>query len=173
MNIRAIIWGLIIGSLLLMIALPTVLLLGFGMLPTIVAYLIDRNEEKFATFCVGGLNFCGVFPYLLNLWGGEHTNEASIGILTDVFAIAVMYGGAGIGWLLYLTLPPVVSSFIQVMNKRRLEQLRQTQREIVEEWGEEVTEDALEGMESLMPPDMEDEDEEEAADGTAPPVAAS
>lgn len=142
MNLRVIIWGLIIIALLLVVALPTVLFLAFGLLPAMVALIIDRTEEKSATFCVGGLNFCGVFPYIFELWIGDNSLEQASQMLTDVFVLAVMYGGACMGWMLYLSLPPVISSFIQVMSQRRLQQLRKTQRDIVEEWGEEVIMDA-------------------------------
>ena len=142
MKFRAFFWGLVILAMLLVVALPTVLLLSFGMLPSIVAAIVDRTEEKSATFCVGGLNFCGVFPYLFQLWLGDNSLSQATRELTDVFILAVMYGGAAMGWMLYLSLPPVIASFIQVMSQRRLQQLRETQRQIVEEWGDEVIADA-------------------------------
>ncbi len=149
---RILVWGLLIFMLLLIVALPTVMLLGFGMLPGLVAMIIDRTEERSATFCVGGLNFCGVFPYLMDLWFGDHSLDQAIGQLTDVFVLAVMYGGACMGWMLYLSLPPVIASFIQVMSERRLQQLRKTQRQILDEWGDEVITDADLGGDGLMPP---------------------
>lgn len=142
MNVKTIIWGLLILVLLLMAALPTVLVVAFGMLPGMVAFIIDRTEERSATFCVGGLNLCGVFPYLLELWTEDNSLEMASSQLTDVFVLAVMYGGAGMGWMLYLSLPPVIASFIQVMSERRLQQLRKIQSDILEQWGEEVIEDA-------------------------------
>ncbi len=153
---RILIWGLLIFMLLLIVALPTVMLLGFGMLPGLVAMIVDRTEERSATFCVGGLNFCGVFPYLMDLWFGDHSLNQAITLLTDVFALAVMYGGACMGWMLYLSLPPVIASFIQVMSERRLQQLRKTQREILDEWGDEVITDADLGGDGLMPPEPGD-----------------
>ncbi|MDA0996820.1 MAG: acyl-CoA synthetase [Proteobacteria bacterium] len=139
---RKIIWSLIIIALMALTALPTVMLIGFGMLPGIVAWIIDRTEEKYATFCVGGFNSCGVFPYLIDLWRQDHTIRQASGILTDVFSLAVMYGGASFGWALYMTLPPVISSFIMVMAERRLTDLRDAQRRTIEEWGDEVIADA-------------------------------
>lgn len=152
MNMKLIFWGLTILSLLIIVALPTVMFLGFGMLPALVAGLVDRTEEKSATFCVGGLNFCGVFPYLLDLWFGDHSVGQATEMLTDVFILAVMYGGAGMGWMLYLSLPPVIASFIQVMSERRLEQLRKTQKSIIQEWGDEIITDADLGNEGMSPP---------------------
>ncbi len=142
MNMRVVVWALIIFVMLLLVALPTVLFLSFSMLPALVALIVDRTDEKSATFCVGGLNFCGVFPYLLSLWLQDNNLDQSLQLLTDVFVLAVIYGAAGMGWMLYLSLPPVIASFIQVMSQRRLQQLRATQKTIIEEWGEEVIHDA-------------------------------
>ena len=130
----------VIFVLLVMVALPTVLLLIVGMLPTIVAWLVDRTKQKYATFCVGGLNACGVFPYILDLWTGTHTPAAAFGILTDVFALAIMFGTAAFGWMMYSSIPPVIVSVLTVMAQRRIAQLRTNQRRIIEEWGEEVAE---------------------------------
>ena len=68
MNVKSIVWGLLILVLLLMAALPTVMVIAFGMLPGMAAFIVDRTEERTATFCVGGLNFCCVFPYWRELW---------------------------------------------------------------------------------------------------------
>ncbi len=159
MSIKIILWVLIIFSLLLVVAMPTVLFIGFSMMPGFVAYIIDRTEEKSATFCVGGLNFCGAFPYLLDLWLGDHSVEQAMRLLTDVFVLAVMYGGAAMGWMLYLSLPPVIASFIQVMSQKRLDQLRKTQKDLLEEWGDELITDADLGGEMAPPSAPSDEAE--------------
>ena len=159
MNIKIVLWALIIFTLLLVVALPTVLFMAFSMMPGLVAYIIDRTEEKSATFCVGGLNFCGAFPYLLELWLGDHTVGQAMQLLTDVFVLAVMYGGAAMGWMLYLSLPPVIASFIQVMSQKRLEQLRGTQRALLEEWGDELITDADLGGDFMTAPEVEEDTE--------------
>ena len=159
MNMKIILWGLIIFALLIVVALPSVLFIGFSMMPGLVAYIVDRTEEKSATFCVGGLNFCGTFPYLLQLWFGDHTVSQAMQLITDVFVLAVMYGGAAMGWMLYLSLPPVIASFIQVMSQKRLDQLRTTQRTLLEEWGDELITDADLGGEFMVPQSPEQSDE--------------
>ncbi len=151
MNMKIILWALIIFALLIVVAPASVLFIIFSMMPGLVAYIIDRTEEKSATFCVGGLNFCGAFPYLLELWLGDHSVGQAMQLLTDVFVLAVMYGGAAMGWMLYLSLPPVIASFIQVMSQKRLDQLRSTQRELLEEWGDELITDADLGGEFMTP----------------------
>lgn len=168
MQFKLIFWGLTIFSLLIIVAMPTVLFLGFAMLPALVAAIIDRTDEKSATFCVGGLNFCGVFPYLLDLWFGDHSINQSIGLLTDVYTLVVMYGAAGMGWMLYLSLPPVIASVIQVMSERRLQQLRATQKTIIQEWGDEIITDADLGGGAIRP--MEHDEEQNEMSGAEAPA---
>lgn len=120
-------------------SLPTLIVLIPGMLPTAVARVCDRTAQKYATFCVGGLNLCGVFPYILNLWTENHDIQAAVMIISDIFALLVMYAAAGFGWLMFMAIPPVVAAFLNVLAQRRVTMLKANQEEIVREWGPEVT----------------------------------
>jgi len=102
----------------------------------IVAWVIDRPEQKYATFCVIGFNFSGVFPYLMEIWFDIHSIDAAIEILTNVFDLFVIYGSATFGYMVYFALPPVITTFLSAMSDHRLEELRVTQKSIIEEWGE-------------------------------------
>ena len=73
-------------------SLPSVMLILFGLLPTFVAYVVDKTPQKNAAFCVGGINICGVLPYLIDLWIGENSMDEAIKTLTDVFALVVSMG---------------------------------------------------------------------------------
>ncbi len=123
---------------LIWISPATILVMVVGMPPTFVAWIIDRSYQKSASYCVAGMNFCGLFPYLMDLWMGVHSLKAASAIVTDVFALLVIYGAAAFGWMIYITIPPVVGTFLTVMAQRRVAQLRTLQRQIVEEWGESV-----------------------------------
>ena len=108
------------------------------MLPTLVALIVDRTSQKYAVFCVGGMNFSGVFPFLLDLWSGEHTVGSAMEILTDPFSLFLMYGAAGFGWMIFIAVPPTVGAFLTVMAQHRVIQLRRDQEELIEEWGEDI-----------------------------------
>lgn len=131
-------WGSILLALLLILSLPTVVLMFFGMLPTLVAFIVDRTEQKYAATSVGGLNFSGVFPFLLDLWFGDHSFKGAIHSLTDVYALLLMYASAAFGWMLYSAVPPIVTAFLTVVSQRRVALLRTNQRKLIEEWGEDV-----------------------------------
>ncbi len=135
------IFVLIVG--LIWISLPTVLMIAVGMPPTVVAWIIDRSHQKSATYCVAGMNFCGLFPYLMDLWLGTHSLKAAGAIVTDVFALLVIYGAAAFGWMIFVAVPPVVGTFLTVMSQRRVAQLRTLQRDIIQEWGESVARAAM------------------------------
>ncbi len=130
-------WAIIIGGM-MMASLSSVMILLFGMLPTLVAFIIDRSPRNYAMYCVGGMNFSGVFPYLLDLWTGNHDISSAIDILSDVFSLLVMYSGAGFGWMLFMAIPPLVGAVMTVMSERRLAHLQDNQKGIIKEWGEDV-----------------------------------
>lgn len=114
----------------------TVILVLVGMAPTIVAYIIDRTPKKYAAFCVGGMNFTGVFPSILKLWDGNPDIRHAIAIAFHPFDLTVMYGAAAFGWMIYQAIPPVVAAMIAVSAQHRIAQLRGRQRELIREWGE-------------------------------------
>lgn len=120
-------------------SLPTIALLLFGMLPTLVAAIVDRSPSRYAWLSVGGTNLAGAAPYLFQLWFGDHSLQHAFTLLTDVFVVLVMYGAASVGWLLFMAAPPVVGTFLMLTSERRVAALRHAQQRIVEEWGEEVT----------------------------------
>ena len=137
-------WSKVLGVgtvmvLLAIFSLPTLIVLIPGMLPTGVAKVCDRTEQGYATFCVGGLNLCGVFPYLMKLWTDDHSIGAAANIISDIFSILVMYSAAGFGWMMFMSIPPVVSAFLTVLAQRRVTFLRSLQEDIVTEWGPEVS----------------------------------
>jgi len=132
-------WAITILFMMSWLTPPTMIILALGGLPTAVAWLIDRSDEKFATYCVGGLNLCGIFPYLLKIWFQDHSIEAAMNIVSDVFAVAAMYAAAGFGWALFVSVPPVVSAFLNVVAQSRVTFLRAAQKKITDEWGHAVS----------------------------------
>jgi hypothetical protein len=134
----AYLWIITILVLLLPWIYATLIVFFLGMLPTLVALVIDRTPQKYAAACVASVNCAGVFPYLLKLWQGSQTLDAAGRIITDVFVLFVMYGAAAFGWMLFMAIPPVVQAFLAVLDQRRVALLRANQKRIVEEWGEGV-----------------------------------
>ncbi len=137
--LRRFIWFILMLVTMTILSAPTVMLLFFGLLPSIVAGIIDRSEGKYATYCVVGMNFSGIFPFLTDIWFGDHSIDAAVEIMTNPFDLMIIYGAAAFGWMLYMAVPPVITTFLSVMAQRRVTVLRENQSKIIEEWGEAVT----------------------------------
>lgn len=135
--LRQLAFGIVVIGL-FVAALPSAVLLCFGMLPTMCALLIDRTPRRYATRCVGALNFAGCWPYLLNLWKAGHNMIESMHILLDPLAWLVIYGSAAVGWLCYLSFPAVAWALMDVFAGRRIAHLRKEQRKLIEDWGDDV-----------------------------------
>ena len=133
--INNIIWAVILITFVTFLSPPTVLVLFVGFLPTGVAYICDKSDEKFAALCVGGLNLCGVFPYILSIWFDAHNIDNAIDIITNFFSLMVMYTAAGLGWGVYRYVPPIISQVVDFLAKRRLTNLHLLQDNLTEEWG--------------------------------------
>ncbi len=138
-GLRFWLYVLLIAVTMIAVAFPTIIVLTVGMLPALAAFVTDRTDQKYGFFCIGSLNFTGVFPYLMDLWSGNHNIPGALDIITDVFALSVMYGSAMAGWIIYTVIPPVITSFMTVLTERRLSALRANQRRVIDEWGDEVT----------------------------------
>ncbi len=119
--------------------LPSVFYLLVAMLPTLAAYLMDKTPEKYEWICVGGLNFAGSSPGLVALWSSRHTMEGAITQIADILNIMTAYGAAGVGWLLFVGLPPIIGVFVQMSSQRRIAVLQATQTRLIQIWGKEVS----------------------------------
>lgn len=125
-------------AVLLVAALPTALMLTLALLPTVVAMVTDRSETRSATISIGALNLAGTWPFLLKLWTTGHTVIDAMQIILNPTAWLIIYAAAGVGWLLYVSFPALVSACMAMFAGRRLAQLRAQQKQLIEEWGPEV-----------------------------------
>src|SRR4051812_23632705 len=118
--------------------LPTAILLGVGMVPTLVAFIIDRDPEKTAPLTVGAMNIVGVMVPILQLWKSANTVQAAVIQLSHPLTLMMMYLAAAVGWGIYYGVPPAVAGFVTLRAENRIAKLEQEQKELVEEWGPEI-----------------------------------
>ncbi len=134
----AIVWWALFIAGTLFIFPGLVLLVVCGLIPGIVAYLIDRSPKKYATFCVGGLNLAGICPAALKLWNGDNNVAQAFAILTSPFELIIMFAAASFGWLIYIFVPPIVVALLTVIAQHRVAQLREEQKVLIKDWGDGV-----------------------------------
>jgi hypothetical protein len=121
---------------------PTAVVLAVGLIPTALTFFFDRTPEKFGVLCIGSLNLAGLYPVLMPLWTQGHTMERALKTLSDPTTGAVIVGAAGIGCIIYFTAPPIVSLVLKYRLGRDIAELEQHQVDLINYWGEALTEDA-------------------------------
>lgn len=120
-------------------ALPLCLLVIGGMLPTVVAVVVDHHQRRYLARTVGAMNLAGVMPGALRLWEAGVSFDSLQQVIDSPYNWLVMYGAAAIGWVLYFCVPPVVAMVIEVRVDETKHRLETQAKALVEEWGEEVT----------------------------------
>ncbi|TAL04829.1 MAG: hypothetical protein EPO08_00135 [Rhodospirillaceae bacterium] len=117
---------------------PTVIVLAVALVPTAVAFIMERKNGYYGGVTVGALNLAGAAPYLTDLWFKGHTVANAVGTITSVLAWAVFYSAAAVGWAIYAITPGIVNSFIAATAGRQITTLRAKERELVQVWGPDV-----------------------------------
>ncbi len=118
--------------------IPTVIVLAVALVPTGVAFIMERGKGYYGGLTVGAMNLAGTSPYLADLWTQGHTVAVALGIITNVFAWMMFYGAALFGWAIYSTTPAAVSAFMTMTAGNRITGMRVQQRELVQKWGPDV-----------------------------------
>lgn len=136
-GIKAVIYLFVFFGILIA-ALPTATVFAVGLVPTVVALIVDVTPGRYLTRCVAGLNVAGMSPFVHNLWTQGNDMMTAVGIVTDAVAWLVIYGAAAMGWLLFLGFPGAVAVFQTLNAKRRIYLMQEKQKTLLEEWGDSI-----------------------------------
>ena len=111
-----------------------------GMLPAMVAYIVDHDKNKYIFSTVAALNFAGVFPYMVDIFMQGGTFGAVEAKLSDMVVWLVMYGSAAMGWAVVFASPVIAAAILEGVYAGRILHMESLQAKSVEEWGEEIME---------------------------------
>lgn len=138
---KALIWIFGIGIIAVLFR-PTAVILGVGLIPTLLTIFFDRTPEKFGVLCIGSLNLAGLYPVLMPLWTKGHTMELAMKALGNPNTGAVIIGAAGVGCVIYFATPPIVSMVVRSKITREIGEIEKRQSELVAYWGEALSEES-------------------------------
>lgn len=114
------------------------LLIFFGMIPSLVAWAIDKSVQKSKTITIAAMNFAGCFPYLVDVWTAINPMALSIRYLTDPVTIIVIYSAALVGYIINYFCVIIISSLVSEKAKKRLEIIEKEKKEMEVRWGKKV-----------------------------------
>src|SRR5688572_16027382 len=80
-----------------LLIVPTMIVLAVALVPTGVAFLLERRKGYYGGLTVGAMNLVGAAPFLGDLWFDGHTIAGAVQIITNVFAWMAFYGAALFG----------------------------------------------------------------------------
>lgn len=145
-------WTWVLIAMVSMALFPeTVLVFVAGMVPSLVALMVDTSKEKHAFKTVSYLNLAGTFIVAIDMWmTGDSSLARAMEVLADPVNWAIMFGMAGLGWMLYFTIPPIVLSYKGLANESKMKKLKEKQLKLTKEWGTEVTNTAPDIPEELI-----------------------
>jgi hypothetical protein len=121
-----------------LIVLPSSTLLLAGMIPTIVAIIVDRDEDKSAALTVGAMNLCGVAPFIVQLWQQGQTMGLAMRMLAEPKTWLVMFGAAGLGWLMYFFIPQIVVAIATLSAQSKIKELEERRALLIADWGTDI-----------------------------------
>ena len=130
---------LVASVALAIVFLPTSFMLAIGMLPTGVAFIIDRSQGKLKALTVGAMNLAGCLPFIMELWVQGHTFPNALTYITQPRTIIVMYFSAAIGYMIEWAVVSIVRSIMVERGKARLQEIVKLQAELEQKWGPEVS----------------------------------
>lgn len=126
---------IVVGALVTgLIALPTLVLLGVGCIPTFVAFITDKSARKSRTISVGVLNLAASSPYLFRLWEHGHTLEYALETIARPDVIVVMYAGAAVGYCIDWMLGGAISKVLYIKSQARLNDIEKKQADLLSKW---------------------------------------
>jgi hypothetical protein len=109
-----------------------------GLLPTAVAAVVDRRRPRYFAHTVGGLNVIGLWPYAVGAWKGSFTPADMYRMLFDPAVWLVVYGAAGLGWLLFYAMPVIAEIYLEIREDQQRSRLESRIAELKAEWGAEI-----------------------------------
>lgn len=109
-----------------------------GMLPTIVASLVDQSEGRMQFKTVGCLNLAGMAPFLTELHVQHHASTAVQNVMGDPSTWLIVYSSAALGWLLVWLCPWLVKFSIEFFSDNKVKTIENEQQKLEEEWGSEI-----------------------------------
>jgi len=130
--------GLVVMIWLISISYYAFAFFSLGMLPSVIAIILDRGAGRFASQTISACNFVGIVPFLFDIALNYERSLAAKEIMNDPFTWVVIYGFAAIGVMLIFVLPNITSIIFTLKAEYKLQNLIKEQEVLVDEWGEEV-----------------------------------
>ena len=120
------------------ISVYSVVILVFGILPGMIALIVDYDPRQYLAKIVMSFNAVGVFPYIIQILNSSVANVTAMKLITSPKTWLVIYSAAGVGWVIYSIFPQIAMMLMPFYNQSRIDALNKEMNELSEDWGEGI-----------------------------------
>jgi hypothetical protein len=117
---------------------PTVVLLMAGLIPTIVAFCVDKDREHSSATAIGAMNCAGLTPFVVDLWVKGQTMGNAFHILTEPGNWLIILGSAAIGQMIVSVVPQAMATLTLAHSEMRVKNLKNNLELLKKSWGPDV-----------------------------------
>jgi len=139
--------GKAIGPVFIVMSVGLVVLLQFGfiflmlaMLPSCVAFFIDRDKGRPTFKTVTACNFAAIVPSAAPMFqAAMHLRHYDVSVLMgDPSVWLFILSGAGAGWCLIYLCRFIARFVVTLMYEYNIVSLENFQKRLIEEWGQQI-----------------------------------
>jgi hypothetical protein len=110
-----------------------------GLLPSIIAYFMDRSRHRHIFKCIFSCNLAALIPSIGKLIVAGPSSFLINELMGDTLNWMFIYGAALMGLLLVNIMSSLAQIIVSKFHKNHVIQLNNNQKKIEQEWGHEVT----------------------------------
>ncbi len=108
------------------------------LIPTFIAFFVDRNLPRTLGVTVGAANLTGAVPRWLEVVEANHDPVFALNLALQPMTLLMAYAAAAIGWIIYLAATRFVALVVVSKAEMRIQRLLKQEQNLVERWGPEI-----------------------------------
>lgn len=116
----------------------SVIIVLFGLLPGLVAMIVDQEPKRYISKIVLTFNALGIAPFIIKILRSASGNGAAIEIIIDPRTWMMIFSGAAVGWVLYWVFPQIAIFLHNMKVNIRIKQLEIELAKLSNEWGDDI-----------------------------------
>ena len=117
----------------------TYIFLIIGMLPSIVAYIVDKRPGKMAFQAVACFNLAGMLHYLAELVFIQGNDPGAVQqMMQDGTVWLTIFTSAAMGWVMIFALPYLMNTILAGINSGQVMRLESMQKKLEDKWGDDI-----------------------------------
>lgn len=121
-----------------LISIYSVIIVLFGLLPGMIAMIVDQDPKHYISKIVLNYNGLGILPYLFKIFQSHNPNKEAIDMIIDPRTWMLIFAASGLGWLVYWIFPQAAIALQNLKLNLRTRQLEMELNRLYAEWGDEI-----------------------------------